>query len=62
MHNVISDFISIFQKSNFKKDLEKSQVEITVELTPEEFAPYIEKGAQKVSEEVKIKVDVEAAK
>ncbi len=38
----------------FKKDLEKSQVEITVELTVEEFAPYIEKGAQKVSETVKI--------
>jgi len=37
-----------------KKDLEKSQIELTVELNPEEFAPYIEKGAQKVSEEVKI--------
>lgn len=37
-----------------KKDLEKSQVELLVEMTPEEFAPYIEKGAQKVSEKVKI--------
>lgn len=37
-----------------KKDLEKSQIELTVELTSEEFASYIEKGAQKVSEEVKI--------
>ena len=37
-----------------KKDLEKSQIELTVELSSEEFAPYIEKGAQKVSEEVKI--------
>ena len=37
-----------------KKDLEKSQVELLVELTPEEFAPYIEKGASKVSEKVKI--------
>jgi len=37
-----------------KKDLEKSQVELLVELTPEEFAPYIEKGAAKVSEKVKI--------
>lgn len=37
-----------------KKDLEKSQIELTVELPVEEFAPYIEKGAQKVSEEVKI--------
>lgn len=37
-----------------KKDLEKSQIEVTVELSAEEFAPYIDKGAQKVSEEVKI--------
>ena len=37
-----------------KKDLEKSQVELTIELSNEEFAPYIEKGAQKVSENVKI--------
>ncbi|MHB8903807.1 MAG: trigger factor [Patescibacteria group bacterium] len=37
-----------------KKDLEKSQVELTIELSVEEFAPYIEKGAQKVSESVKI--------
>ncbi len=37
-----------------KKDLEKSQIELTVELSPEELAPYIEKGAVKVSESVKI--------
>ena len=37
-----------------KKDLEKSRLELTVELSPEEFAPYIEKGAAKVSQEVKI--------
>lgn len=37
-----------------KKDLEKSQMELTVELSPEEFSSYIEKGAQKVAEEVKI--------
>ena len=37
-----------------KKDLEKSQIELTVELSAEEFAPYIEKGAQKVAEQVKI--------
>lgn len=37
-----------------KKDLGKSQVELTIELSVEEFAPYIEKGAQKVSESVKI--------
>jgi trigger factor len=37
-----------------KKDLEKSQIELSVELSVEEFTPYIEKGAQKVSEKVKI--------
>ncbi len=37
-----------------KKDLEKSQIELTIELSIEEFAPYIEKGAKKVAEEVKI--------
>src|SRR3989339_835571 len=37
-----------------KKDLGKSQIELTVELTAEEFKPYILRGAQKVSEEVKI--------
>lgn len=37
-----------------KKDLEKSQLELTVELSPEEFAPYIVKGAEKASKDVKI--------
>lgn len=37
-----------------RKDLEKSQVELSVELSVAEFAPYIEKGAQKISEDVKI--------
>ena len=37
-----------------KKDLEKSQVELNVELSLEEFKPYIEKGAIKVSKDVKI--------
>jgi len=37
-----------------KKDLEKSQIELTVELSLEEFNPFIEKGAEKVSQEVKI--------
>ncbi len=36
------------------KDLEKSQIELSIELSAEEFAPYIEKGAIKVSESVKI--------
>ncbi len=37
-----------------RKELPKSQVELTTELSLEEFAPFIEKGAQKVSEQVKI--------
>lgn len=37
-----------------KNELPKSQVELTVELSVDEFAQYIEKGAQKVSEQVKI--------
>lgn len=37
-----------------KKDLEKSQIEISVELSVEEFAPYIEKGAKKLSEKIKV--------
>ncbi len=37
-----------------KKDLEKSQIELIVELSVEEFTPYIEKGAQKIAEKVKI--------
>lgn len=37
-----------------KKDLEKSQVEIRVELTFDEFKPYIDQGAKALSEQVKI--------
>jgi len=37
-----------------KKDLEKSQMEISVELSVEEFSPYIKKGAERVAKEVKI--------
>ncbi len=37
-----------------KKDLEKSQIELTVELTLDEFKPYIDKGVEKVSKDVKI--------
>jgi len=37
-----------------KKELPKSQVELIVELSLDEFKPYIEKGAQKVSEGVNI--------
>lgn len=37
-----------------KKDLPKSQRELSVSLSLEEFSPYIIKGAQKVSESVKI--------
>ncbi len=37
-----------------KKDLGKSQIELTVELSLDEFKPYILKGAEKVSRDVKI--------
>jgi len=37
-----------------KRDLGKSQIELTVELTAEEFKPYVLRGAEKVSQEVKI--------
>ena len=37
-----------------KKDLEKSQIELNIELTLDEFKPFIEKGTAKVSKEVKI--------
>jgi trigger factor len=37
-----------------KKELEKSQLEISVVLSLEEFQPYIKRGAEKVSKEVKI--------
>lgn len=37
-----------------KKNLEKSQVELTVELSVEEFKPYILRGAENVSKEMKI--------
>lgn len=37
-----------------KKDLEKSQIELNVELTNEEFKPYITEGTKKVSEETEV--------
>jgi len=37
-----------------KKDLGKSQIELTVELTAEEFKPYLPRAVEKVSLEVKI--------
>lgn len=37
-----------------KKNLAKSQIEINIELSLEEFKPYIKRGAEKVSQEVKI--------
>lgn len=37
-----------------KKDLPKSQVELKVELSLEEFKPFLEKGAHKISKEIKI--------
>ncbi len=37
-----------------KKDLEKRQVELTVEVSVEEFTPYIQKGAEIISKDIKI--------
>src|SRR3989338_3655459 len=37
-----------------KKNLDKSQIELTVEMTAEEFKPYTLRGAEKVSTDVKI--------
>jgi len=37
-----------------KKNLEKSQVELIIELSVEEFNPFIKQGADKISREVKI--------
>ncbi len=37
-----------------KKDLAKSQIELIIELSIEELKPYIEQGAKKVSQEVKV--------
>lgn len=37
-----------------KKDLPKSQIELTVELSADDFVPYIQKGAEAVSKSVKI--------
>ncbi|MCU0680380.1 MAG: trigger factor [Planctomycetes bacterium] len=37
-----------------RKELEKSQIELTVELSNEELKPFIEKGVQVLSEQVKI--------
>ncbi len=37
-----------------KKPLEKSQIELNVELSVEEFKPFLEKGAARVSKDVKI--------
>lgn len=38
-----------------KKNLEKSQLELTIELSVEELKPYIDKAVEKISKEVKIK-------
>jgi len=37
-----------------KKELEKSQIEITVELSVEEFKPFLLQGAEEISKEIKI--------
>lgn len=37
-----------------KKDLKKSQIELTIELSIDEFKPFIKRGAENVSREIKI--------
>ncbi|HOZ53490.1 MAG TPA: trigger factor [bacterium] len=37
-----------------QKDLEKSQIELTVEVSVEDFTPFISKGAESLSKEIKI--------
>ncbi len=37
-----------------KKELERSQIELTIELNQEEFKPYLKEGADELSKEVKI--------
>lgn len=37
-----------------RKDLEKGRVELTVELSPEEMTPLMEKGAESLSKEIKV--------
>lgn len=37
-----------------KKDLDKSQVELTITISPEEFKPYYEKAAANISKDLKI--------
>lgn len=37
-----------------KQDLEKSQVELNVELTPEEFQPYVDRAVKELSQETSI--------
>ncbi len=37
-----------------RKDLEKSQIELTVEVSVEELTPFIQKGAESLSKEIKI--------
>ncbi len=37
-----------------KNDIGKSQIELTVELSVEEFAPYISKAAEKIAKDIKI--------
>ena len=46
--------LNILSMQVTKKELEKSQLELTVELSLEEFTPYIAKGAEKISQDVKI--------
>ena len=37
-----------------KKDLDKSQIELTITITPEEFSPYLDKAAAELSKDIKL--------
>jgi trigger factor len=60
LHKKNSQYLHKFVDSQYfymkveKKDLDKSQIELIVELSVAEFEPYIKKGTEKVSQEVKI--------
>ncbi|MBT5262858.1 MAG: trigger factor family protein, partial [Candidatus Magasanikbacteria bacterium] len=38
-----------------KKDLPKSQIELTITITQEEYEPHLKKAAEKISQKIKIK-------
>jgi len=51
--SLIQKIIIIFMKVT-KGEIQKAQIELTVEISAEEFKPFIERGAEAISKEVKI--------